>query len=1188
MQKQKIINQIMEGKFDYENGSLDFSCAKIEISVKKGGQYEGAFRVKASPGIYVNGSVYSSDWRMECLTKEFSGAEEEIAFRFHGENLDEGEVVKGTFDIVSNQGEYYLPFVAAVEHALPESSEGTVKNLFHFANLAKSNWKEAVKLFYSPEFGRIFSGSDAQYGEDYRALSAHRGQEQNVEEFLIQVNKKQRTEYLTEEQELSLAEAAGTGGVAEQKLTVLRNGWGFTQLFVQCRGDFLFSEKDVLTDDDFLGDRCELPVFIDFDQCHNGRNFGEIVLYNSYVALAVPVTVHCGHSAFGTQDAERKRCTVRLMEAYQNFRLRKTGTSAWLKETGRLVERLVALNEEDISARLFQAQLLVTEERYNEAGWILDHVAERLEGREDQDTLLAYYLYLTTLVHGDGEYIDKVAGDVRRIFRRDTSNWRVAWLLLYLSEELNRSDREKWGFLEELFLSGCRSPVLYIEALVPLNANPALLRRLGSFEQQVIYYGVRQGVLKKGVVEQMLYLAGRLKEYSQALFRTMELLYEKKKDIQLLQEICTLLIKGGKIGKAYAGWYMAGVDAQLRITNLYEYFCMSLDPDGRLEIPKTVLKYFSYQNNLDYTRSAYLYDDVLQHRERLGDVAEAYQYKMEQFVEEQIRKGHINRHLASLYNGLLRQDMVDGRNAEALSRLLFAHLIRVEDDRLQKVYVYQQGNLRPHEYILSEKQTWISLYGSGYTIVFEDGQKNRFLKSADYTMEKLMIPGKFLRWILPFADMNPELDFYLCDGEENCREEHHERVRRELRLLACGQADLSVRRRLYLSIAQRYHDMDDMRALDEFLETIPAGELSWEERGTVIRFMVQRGKLELAWQWVETYGPYFVDAKILVRLVKSRMEKQGMGTEPLLTAAAVYVFQKGKYDGTTLAYLSAHYEGMTRNLRDLWRAAHAFGMDCYELSEKMLIQMLYSGAFVGEKMEIFRYYIAQGAKTEVEEAFLAQCSYDCFVRERVMEKEVFREIRYMYSRGEPVQRICRLAFLKYFAENRHEMDGETVKMAGELLEEMLAEGIYLDFFRKFRECRDQMQEMADKTVLEYRTRPRTKVCVHYALLHENGEADGYRSEYMKEVYGGVYFKAFVLFFGESLQYYVTEEADGEAQLTESGTLQKGETGEEEDGRYRLINDIVTARSLQDYDTMDDLLEEYYKKEFLNGKLFSVK
>lgn len=33
---QKVINQIMEENFDYENGSLDFSCAKIEISLNRG------------------------------------------------------------------------------------------------------------------------------------------------------------------------------------------------------------------------------------------------------------------------------------------------------------------------------------------------------------------------------------------------------------------------------------------------------------------------------------------------------------------------------------------------------------------------------------------------------------------------------------------------------------------------------------------------------------------------------------------------------------------------------------------------------------------------------------------------------------------------------------------------------------------------------------------------------------------------------------------------------------------------------------------------------------------------------------------------------------------------------------------------------------------------------------------------
>ena len=91
------------------------------------------------------------------------------------------------------------------------------------------------------------------------------------------------------------------------------------------------------------------------------------------------------------------------------------------------------------------------------------------------------------------------------------------------------------------------------------------------------------------------------------------------------------------------------------------------------------------------------------------------------------------------------------------------------------------------------------------------------------------------------------------------------------------------------------------------------------------------------------------------------------------------------------------------------------------------------------------------------------------------------------------------------------------------------------------------------------------------------------------MYGGVFCKEFILFFGESLQYYITEDNDGEEKLTESGTLQKNDDGgRDEDSRYRLINDIAVAKSLQDCDTMDDLLEEYYRKDYLGGRLFALK
>lgn len=1183
----EIIGQILEGSFDYERGSLDFSCAKIELSIKGGECREGAFRIYAPSGVFTNGMVTSSDWRMECLTQEFAGAEEEIFYRFHGETLEEGDVVKGCFNVVSNRGEYYLPFVVTVEYGAAESSVGRIKNLFHFANLAKSCWQEAVKLFYSPEFSRVLTGSDAQYQEDYRALSAYPGHEQNMEEFLIRVNKKQRTEYMTEEEELHV-EAAG-GEVAESGLTVVRSGWGYTRLYVRCEGDFLFTEKEALTDDDFLGNRCRLPVFVDGSALHRGRNFGQICLYNSYVTLWIPVTAQMpGAVLANVWRLDRKRQVFQLMVSYQAFRMRKIGTSTWLKETGKLVERMVAEDEDDVAARLFQAQLLITEGRVHEAGWTLDHVAELFGESPPENALRAYYLYLTTLVHNDENYIRKVSAEVEKLYRRDDSDWRVAWLLLYLSEDYYRSEKNKWALLEKLFREGCTSPVLYIEALNMLNGNPALLRNLEGLGLQTLYYGARQGIVRRELADQAVYLAGKVKEYSPVLFRILEKLYEREEEQGILREICALLIKGGKTEERYFGWYKAGVEAQLRLTNLYEYYMMSLNLDQVQELPKAVLLYFSYQNSLDYARCAYLYDYILQHQDRLGDIYEANRQRMEQFTAVQLQRGRMDRHLANLYNSLLRPGMVDEQSCRPFSRLLFAHMIQVEDDRLRKVYVYQPGNLRPAEYVLWGRKAWISLYGSRYTIVFEDAWKNRFVTSMEYTLEKLMIPGKYLRWLLAFKDVAPELDLYLCDRESGHTGDGGEDVERALRVADSDYADCAVKRELYLRILRHYYENDDLRAMDKYLERIPPEKLGARERGEVFRHLVLRGNYELAERWLAGYGPYFMDVKVLVRLLGVLIERRNKTEDPLLLAAAEHVFRRGKYNSPILEYLVLYYKGMTRGMRDIWKAARSFDIDCYRLCERILVQMLYSGAFVGEKMEIFRYYISQGAKLEVEEAFLAQCAFDFFVRERMTEQEVFSEIRNMYVRGEPVQKVCKLAYLKYFAENPGEIGEDCRSLLERFLEEMTQEGIYLEFFREFRDNRNLRQELSDKTILEYRSEAGARARIHYTILHENGQAEGYRSEYMQDAYGGVCFKAFVLFFGESLQYYITEEREGEEQLTESGTLQRSDDSEsDEESRYRLINDIAMSKSLEDFDTMDDLLEEYFRKDFLNGRLFAL-
>lgn len=1184
---QQFIDRILAGNFEYENCALDFSCAKIEINIPAGKDFEGSFRVRSTPGILTEGYVSTTDFRMECLTASFSGSDEEIAFCFHGESMEEGDVVKGVFNIISNHGEYNLPFVVSIEHTILNSSIGPIKNLFHFANLAKSNWQEAVKLFYSPDFVAVFTGSDANVYDSYRGLSVYPGNEQNMEEFLIQINKKQAVEYLVEDKQIfmELASGDGTYHVLEQSMDILRNGWGYTALNVECDGEFLFTEKEFLTDDDFLGNRCKLPIYIDSNRCRKGKNFGQVVLYNSHVCLTVPVTVKIGEQS--REGLSERRTMIQLMELYQSFRLKKMNSATWLKESGKLVERMVTRNENDIPARLFQAQLLLSEERYNEAKWILDHAHSHMEniGMED-NVLWAYYLYLTTLIHREESYARRVAEQVQEIYRREPTEWRIAWLLLYLSEEYSKSASGKWNFLEKQFYYGCNSPVIYMEAVFVLNGNPSLLRRLDYFELQVLHYGAKHRMLSWEVVEQILYLAGRVKDYSPVFFKTLVFLYEKKTDVRILQEICSQLIKGGKTGTDYFKWYEKGIEAQLRITNLYEYYMMSLDLSVSHKLPKILLMYFSFQNNLDYEHTAYLYRYVLQHKDEYEELYFGYKLRMEYFVVDRIQKQQINRNLAFLYQEMLTPGMITEETAYALSRLLFAHQVQVSDTRLKKVIVYYKGNRQPAEYSLQEGQTWVPLYGNNYTILFEDRYGNRFAKNVDYTLEKLMMPGKFLRMITPYNPKCTELDRYLCEAAQY--EITPESFPGMLRVATAEEIVPEVKKELYLKILQYYFDADYMAELDEYLETIPFEEIDSKERGAVLKFMVLRGKYATAYQWLEKYGPYFADSKTLMRLCAEIIQQNDMEENPVLTETALYVFRKGKQDKTLLSYLVRYFTGTTKDMRDIWKAARTMGVDCGLFAEKIMMQMLYSGAFVGEKMEIFRYYISCGAEPDLEKAFLSRCAYDYFVKEKLTEHFVFRQINNVYTGGEELNPVCKLAFLKYYAENPLEMAQEDVSLIEEFLEEWLSRGIYLNFFRDLKKFRYMTRVMGDKTIVEYHAHPGGKARIHYVVVNENGEADEYIAEDMTEVYGGVCFKDFVLFFGETLQYYITENWGGEEELTQSGNIQKSDiVNEEHANRYELVNDMMIAKTLQDYDTLDGLLEEYCYKEYWNSRMFRL-
>ena len=1183
---QEALDRILEGQFNHEIYSLEFSTPVIELDLCEGEDYEGSFTISGPSDEVTEGTISSTRLKMQCLTERFSGACEEISYRFDSAGMTEGETLKGEFRIISNHGEYYVPYNVNIVPRALDSELGVIKNLFHFANLARTSWDQAVSLFYSGDFERVFAGVDQQYYGIYRGLRKGRRREQCVEEFLLEIRKKQKVEFFLEESQIRIDNFSEK---MENRLVINRSGWGYSELSVEKEGDFIRLEKDVIREEDFLGNCYRLPFYISSEKLHAGRNYGEICLRSPYQSLTARIlvvnkTVTIKVPALARQ---KKHILIELMQYYEAFRGKKISGALWMKETGALVEELIRLDERDAAPLLYKAQLLITEERLNEAQWLLEQ-AEGMIEEEADPALYSYYLYLSTMTGSSAEPVEETAARVERIFVQNSDNWRIAWLLLYLSGEYTRSPSKKWIILEEQFRQGCTSPVLYIEVWNLIAANPALLMRLDAFELQILSYAAKKELLTADVIVQIVYLAQRMKKYSGRLFAILRACYQIVPSDDVLQAVCTLLIKGN-ITEAFAfPWYEKGIEKELRITRLYEHYMLSLPLEEKREIPRIVLMYFAFDSTLDSLHNSFLYAYMHRNKEQFPELYENYREQIERFVSSQILKGRINQYLAYLYKNLFQDVMLTPEVAENFEPVLFTRRFLLQRDDIRKVIIVYDKERQETVYPVSGREAYVPVYGSDCRILLEDADGNRYCREEEFSVERMIVPDSFASAIAPCVTESIHFDLWMCERGSHLSGISEENVEYMKRLAGSDQIRQTIRQEIRMRLIQFFYDSDRMQEMDDFLKKLAPDDIRKDCFSRIVRFMVLRGMHEKAFEWIRLRGEEGVEAKIIMRLCSRLLSLEGIQEDPVMTQLVFRAFHADKYDENLLEYLCRFFQGTSKEMRDIWKAAEAFGVDTYALSERILSQMLYTGAYVGEKAEIFRRYVSGGARTEVELAVLAQCSCDYFLRDRVLDETLLEALQRAAGRQEDIPFVCKLAYTKYYAENKKKVDERISRCLLVFLRDILRKNKYFPYFKEYADNIVFMRQFMDKTMIEYRTARGNRAYIHYLLEKDKDSGEDYIKEEMQDMFGGICVKQFILFFGEHLQYYITEIEDGKESLTESGTLSRNEAGgEQREDRYTLLNDIAIGRNLHDYDTMEHLLYEYYEREFLVKDLFHI-
>ncbi|MCR4793099.1 MAG: DUF5717 family protein [Lachnospiraceae bacterium] len=1205
----RVLSRILQGNYTSEDLTLDFSCSRIELDVPAGEEYEGSFHIYSSSDIVPEGKVISSDLRMVLINDTITGSDSEITYRLEKDYCSEGDAVKGVFSVISSMGEYYIPFIVNIVRPVPESSIGPIKNLFHFTNLARADWKEAVNLFYSKNFPYVIADADTPTKLAYKALSAQRGNEMGVEEFLIFAGKKNKVFYSFRNSEINIniTSRERSGGLKEVGIEISRDGWGYTHLNIRCEGEFLFTETKTLNENDFSGNICPLKLFVDPSGCAPGLHPGKIILFNTYTELEIPVSLSVGGKPQNAgSERSRKALFVKVTDCYIRNMLGEGGGSAFIAEQNRLVEQMLTLDEYDITAKLMQAHLLLIQGRDSEAEWTCGYASELLEKNEGARALNsrsyvldAAYLDYLRIRTGDERASKRSRKHLEEMAKRFRDDWRVRWLYAKVRYEENGDVSAMWDAMKHICDEGCNSPVIYAEGAMLLKDEVSLIAEPDRYTLQTILFGLKKNVLGEDVKENLLYISGRSRTSIPLLLRNLELMYSVSPDNRVLEEICSQLIRSFRRDKESALWYKRAALEDIKLTNLYENYVMSLDEDSFNDIPMNVLKYFSMSDTLDPSHTASLYHYVIRHRKELGPLVDVYLPKMESFAMDQIGKGIITRHLAALYYEVVSPASLDRNNARIFADMLFSVWLQISDPKYVKAYVYQKGFKHPWEYKLGEGGGWVSVYGSDYIIALEDASGNRYIKSCEYTLEKLMLSGKFMKAVADCVYDNDRFNINILSSIKGEDKVDPGNILRYQNLSASSQLERHTADSYLLKLLDYFAQNSDRVSLVNGLKKIEPVLMTPESRCEIMRLMLQTGDYGPIYDLIKSCGPYFADPRYMQTFL-DRQLLDVQSEDPYLTASAIYCISLGKKDGIILKYLSSYYRGQCKDLRNIWKMSGGYGVDRRLIEERMLIQMLYSGAFVGERNEIFEDYLTQEPDPDVVKAFLLQSCYDYFVHEKLISPSVFAELDKLEQADFSLPKEAGLAYLKYYSESPKEITDEIRVRIIALLSAMMKERIHLGMFQSFlseesfpegelrTELLEVMDVMSDRTVIDYRATEGGSAVIHYTFAGDQDEDAGYKEERMRNVCGGVCFKEFVLFFGECVQYYITEETSAGSELRTSGVLRKNDVlGPAEGSRFGLISDMLVSNTLQDYETFDKLYDEYYKKEFLNRKLFRL-
>jgi hypothetical protein len=1175
------MEHLLNGKFEYEVPKLIVSPDRVDEVTQVGENFRGELNLGTDEDIRIRGIAAVDEARIVLERDKFSGTSVPILFGVDVNGLDDGDAVSGNITLTTNIGEFTVPVYVQVETKPLQSSLGSIRYLDDFVSLAQTDYPEAFKIFTGHFFTRLLTGDDEKFRTLYAGMAQNPVTYQRMEEFLVGTKKKEAVTLSTAEREASFF---GMKESVKEVLRIQKNTWGYVSAEIEVEGDFIEIPKKRITDQDFVGTICDLEYVILYEKIGSGRRYGQITLKYPYQNLTFEIVASRNPAVRVDMNSIVRKNRIKLELEYLEYRMNHIDTKTWSVRTLTTLTAIRQMGEYPVLYTLYESYVDYISGDHKGARLLLRSLQDH-NFTEDPLEAKAAFLYLchmTDLIT-PGQ-IDVVA-KIREWYQRKQESFVLLFILFQVDEDVNRTPSKKMILMDNLFETGCRSPLLYMEAISLLRRDDALLKRLTGFTRHVLEFAVRKNLLTEDLAVRAALLSDNEKNFSKIMYRILTKAYEMYPSPAILEAICRLLMKGDPRRSEYFRWYALAVDQDIQITRLYEYYIETMPENYQKMLPLAIRKYFAFNNALSERKKAFIYANIIRNRYEDEETYEAYRPAMEKFASDMLAEGRINENFAVIYQEFIRT-VTDRAMGTAVADILFTDRLFCDDPKVRQIVVCHEELSHEAVYTLKDGVAYVSRYTPDAKIFFQDEKCRRYYSTIAYSIEPLMERRNLLLQCQALDVDETGLLLNICAGSREAVKIGIRNIDAYQHIVESDDFTEQYKQDVRQRLLEYYAENAGNDTMDRYLKKIDYVEFAKVDKVLLIEVMISRGMYDVAFDLLTRYGYEHIEVSQLVRLVSRMIEKKESREDEELLLLASYVFRRGKYDERTISYLVSWFRGGLDDMIGIRRSAKEFFAETYHLDERILLQSMFVRRHIAEGPEILEHYVHEAGRQEVIRAYLVFESIGFFMGDAKASAVFAGYIEEAYDERREMDIVCRLALLKYYSE-KETLDIHEETRAEDLLDEFMKRGLRFAFYQKLPSALLTEYQLEDKVFVEQKASPEDKVILHYALSSNPSSREEYRTEPLQRIYKGIFSKEFILFYGEILSFYVTVEHRGILNQTPEKTLTMPFVDMEGRSRYQLINQMLSARKLKKEDVFRDRLHQYIHAEHMVDTLFCL-